>query len=62
MALTPLKVGRGEGVAFKEGKSRRARYGFDSASSRCGAGRWGGRRRPDSAVARSGSGDARGRR
>jgi hypothetical protein len=28
MALTSLKAGRGEG-GLKEGKSRRARYGFD---------------------------------
>jgi hypothetical protein len=47
---------------FKEGKSRRARYGFNSASLRCGAGWRGDRRRSDSAVARSGLGDAGGGR
>jgi hypothetical protein len=38
----------------KEGKSRRARYCFDSTSSRHGAGR------PDSVVTRLGSNDAGG--
>jgi hypothetical protein len=45
---------------FKEGKSRRARYGFDSASSRRGAGRWDGQRRPDLVMMQSNSGDAKG--
>jgi hypothetical protein len=61
MALTPLKAGRAEG-GFKEGNSRRARYGFDSVSARCRAGRWGSQRRPDLVVVRSGSGDAGGGR
>jgi hypothetical protein len=61
MALTPLKARRGEG-GFKEGKSRRVHYSFNSASSRCGVRRWGGWRQMDSAVARSGSGDAGGGR
>jgi hypothetical protein len=34
MTLMPLKGGG----SFKEGKSRQAHYGFDSASLRCGAG------------------------
>jgi hypothetical protein len=59
MALMPLKVRRGEG-GFKEGKSMWVCYGFDSASSRCGAGRRAGRRWPDSAAVWSGSGDAGG--
>jgi hypothetical protein len=37
-----IEGGRGEGGGFKEGKSWRARYGFDSASSRSGARRRGG--------------------
>jgi hypothetical protein len=32
-----IEGGARRGGGFKEGKSRRARYGFDSASSRCGA-------------------------
>jgi hypothetical protein len=43
MALTPLKAGRWEG-GFKEGKLRWEHYGFDLASSRCGAGWRGGQR------------------
>jgi hypothetical protein len=59
MALTPLKAGRGEG-GFKEGKSRRACYGFDSVSSSCGARRRAGLRRPHSMVVRLDTGDAGG--
>jgi hypothetical protein len=47
---------------FKEGKSRRAHYGFDSTSSRCGPRQRGGRRWLDLATARSGLGDAGGGR
>jgi hypothetical protein len=49
MALTPLKAGNFK-EGFKVGESRRARYGFDSTSLRCRAGRWGDRRWSDSAA------------
>jgi hypothetical protein len=58
MASTPLKAGRGEG-GFKEGKSRQACYGLDLASSRCGAGRRGDQRWPDSVAVWLGLGDDR---
>jgi hypothetical protein len=48
------------GGGFKEGKSRRACYGFDSASLRRGDGQWGRRRQPDLVTVRSDSGDAGG--
>jgi hypothetical protein len=49
MALTPLKVGRGEGGALRRGNQGRAGWR-------------GGRRRPNSATARSELGDAGGGR
>jgi hypothetical protein len=62
MALTPLKVGRGEGGGLYEREIKAADYGFNSASSRCRVGRQGSWRRLDSTAARSGSGDAGGGR
>jgi hypothetical protein len=47
MALTPMKARQGEGRGFMKEKSRREHYVLDSASSRHGAGRRGGQRRPD---------------
>jgi hypothetical protein len=57
-----IEVGARLGGGFKEGKSRQARYGFDSASSSRGAGLRGNWRRPDSMVMWSDLGDAGGAR
>jgi hypothetical protein len=53
-------LGAAGGGGFKEGKSRRVRYSFDSASSRLGVRRRGGRKLLDSVAVQSDSGDAGG--